>query len=49
MSHCVWSAWPAAQIDFLHLKFVVDGSRLAYWLGKAVDTSRMSGKKKDTK
>ena len=26
------------------LKFVVDGSRLAYWLGKPVDASRKSEK-----
>ena len=32
--------WAAAQIDFLHLKFIVDASRLAYWLGKPVDVSR---------
>ena len=34
----------AAQIDFLHLKFVVDVSRLAYCLGKPVDASRKSEK-----
>ena len=35
----------AAQIiDFLHLKFVVDASRLAYWLGKPVDAPRKSEK-----
>ena len=33
-----------AQIDFLHLKLVVDASRLAYWLGKPVDVSRKSEK-----
>ena len=41
---CVWSAWAATQIDFLHLKFVADASRLAYWLGKPVDASRKSEK-----
>ena len=40
----VWSTWAATQIDFLHLKFVVDASRLAYWLEKPVDTSRKSEK-----
>ena len=42
--YLVWSAWAATQIDFLHLKFVVNGSRLAYWLGKPVDASRKSEK-----
>ena len=41
---CAWSAWAAAQTDFLHLKFVVDASRLAYWLGKPVDVSQKSEK-----
>ena len=35
---------PGAQIDVLHHKFVVDASRLAYWLGKRVDVSRKSEK-----
>ena len=34
----------AAQINVLHHKFVVDASRLAYWLGKPVDVSRKSEK-----
>ena len=37
-----WSAWAAAQIHFLHLKFVADAGRFAYWLGKLVDASRKS-------
>ena len=40
----LWSAWAAAQIDILHLNFVVDASRLVYWVGKLVDASRKSEK-----
>ena len=36
--------WAAAQIDFLHLKFVANASRLVYWLRKPVDASRKSEK-----
>ena len=45
----VWSAWAAAQIDFLPLKFVANASRLAYWLGKLVDMSRKSEKMSPSK
>ena len=41
----VWSAWAAAQTDFLHLKFVVYASRLACWLGKPVDERHESPKR----
>ena len=44
----VWSTW-AAQTIFLHLKFAVDASRLAYWLGKLVDMSRKSEKTASSK
>ena len=45
MSVLICGGWGwGTQIDFLHLKFVVDAGRLAYWLGKPVDVSQKSEK-----